>query len=584
MRFLRMFTNSLLAGGLGAAYLTILVIQLNPHVPLASGTTWRWFVTLELTYGVHLAVTFYLLIVTREFFSMDAMSPGWASVRVLAWLSASGAAVAASLMWLNVRGFHTVLGEIAARRMTAGALATSAAAAVLFGIAVAHYSSARRGSRVGAALFALAVIGSLALPVAARGPAVPLDANRTWTFAQTPDVSGQDHGGPESGRATRRVVMLLLDGASLEYIRTRSSEGRLPNFSRILESGGSMYLATVRPTQPGPVWAAVATGMYPAKNGVRSAVRYYARGDSRPIYLLPDHCFSHALVQLGIVGTDSNQSDAYQARPLWSILSNAGVRTGVVRWPLTYPAPPSLGFVVSDRFHELLGSMAQFDEGAVYPSDALAQVRASFSDDVGEEVIDPKDPAETSAARRDRRYARAMRDLRARVDVQVAVLRLQALDTAGHYYYQDSQASAFMDGSEAERRARVQQLERAYSGIDAEVGVAIDSLAADDLLLVISGFGMQRLHPAKELLAHLLGDANRRGSHERAPDGFLIAYGGAVRATRLPRGSIVDVAPTTLYFLGLPVGRDMDGFARTDLFTPAFTAERPIAFIATHNR
>ena len=34
MRFLRLLTNSLLAGALGAAYLTILVLQLNPQVPL----------------------------------------------------------------------------------------------------------------------------------------------------------------------------------------------------------------------------------------------------------------------------------------------------------------------------------------------------------------------------------------------------------------------------------------------------------------------------------------------------------------------------------------------------------------------
>ena len=46
MRFLRMLTNSLLAGALGAAYLTVIVLQLNPQVPLVSATTWRWFVTL----------------------------------------------------------------------------------------------------------------------------------------------------------------------------------------------------------------------------------------------------------------------------------------------------------------------------------------------------------------------------------------------------------------------------------------------------------------------------------------------------------------------------------------------------------
>ena len=41
-------------------------------------------------------------------------------------------------------------------------------------------------------------------------------------------------------------------------------------------------------------------------------------------------------------------------------------------------------------------------------------------------------------------------------------------------------------------------------------------------------------------------------------------------------------APTLLYFLGLPVARDMDGFARTDLFTQAFNAQRTITFIPTY--
>ena len=114
---------------------------------------------------------------------MDAMSPGWASVRVLAWLSAAGAATAAALMWLNANAFRAVLGEMAARRMLAGALATSAAALALLVVAIAHYSTGRRGSRVGGALFALAALGSLALPLAARGPAGRDPADRVAAAA-----------------------------------------------------------------------------------------------------------------------------------------------------------------------------------------------------------------------------------------------------------------------------------------------------------------------------------------------------------------------------------------------------------------
>src|SRR3954463_15465953 len=108
MRFLRMLTNALLAGALGAAYLTILLLQLNPQVPLTSSTVWRWYATWGLFYGTQLAILFYALMLLREFFGVEIFSPGWISVRLLAWLSSAAAAAAATLMWLNRRGFATL--------------------------------------------------------------------------------------------------------------------------------------------------------------------------------------------------------------------------------------------------------------------------------------------------------------------------------------------------------------------------------------------------------------------------------------------------------------------------------------------
>ena len=42
--------------------------------------------------------------------------------------------------------------------------------------------------------------------------------------------------------------------------------------------------------------------------------------------------------------------------------------------------------------------------------------------------------------------------------------------------------------------------------------------------------------------------------------------------------------PTVLYFLGLPLGRDMDGFARTDIFRTDFTDLHPVTYIPTYDR
>jgi predicted AlkP superfamily phosphohydrolase/phosphomutase len=577
-----MLTNSLLAGALGAAYLTVLVLQLNPQVPLVSATTWRWFATLAALYGLHLAVMFYVVMVVREFFSLDVLSPGWASVRVLAWMAAASAAVAALLMWLNVRSFATALSELAARRMTAGAVATSASAAVLLGIAVAHYSFGRRGSRVGASLFAMAVTASLALPLAARGPAVPPPGPLAAGTAERP---AREHALPGP-----RIVMLLLDGASLDYILPRVAEGRLPAFARLLESAALMDLATIRPTQPEPVWAAVATGMYPSKNGVRSAASYYAHGDDRAIDILPDHCFSHGLVHLGFVRDEPNVSTAWRGRPLWSIVAGSGLPVGIVRWPLTYPVEPTRGFVVSDRFHQLVGSIAEFDRTAS-PPEILPVLETAFTEpQPGAEdehafngLSDPASP-ESSALRRDRLYSRAMRELAVQTDPRLMAVRYDGLDAVGHYYLRYTRAPTFRGDPEEERRRLAQVVDRYYGFIDGEIGGALDTLAAGDLLVVVSGFGMQPLNPIKQALGRLLGDPSFSGTHERAPDGFLFAYGAAAERGRRQRGSIVDVAPTLLYFLGLPVARDMDGYARADLFTRAFTAERPVVFIPSYSR
>jgi predicted AlkP superfamily phosphohydrolase/phosphomutase len=151
-------------------------------------------------------------------------------------------------------------------------------------------------------------------------------------------------------------------------------------------------------------------------------------------------------------------------------------------------------------------------------------------------------------------------------------------------YLRYAEPRSFGDVTEGEREKYGDVLDRYYRYIDSEIGAAVNALGPEDLLMVVSGFGLQPIGPAKRLLARFVREGHVTGTHDRAPDGFLIAYGVNAATGKLQRGSIVDVAPTILYYLGLPVGRDMDGFARTDLFRPSFTADRPITFIATYDR
>ena len=583
MRYLRMLTNAVLAGVLAAVYLAILFLQVNPHLPLDPVQLWPLLLVVIGFYAIHAAALFYTLIVLRQLFSTALLSPGWLSLRLLSWLAAGAAAGASVLMWLNLRGLRTALAEEAARRLAVGAVALGLCTVALLAIAVVHYSFGRRGSAVGASLFGLAVIASVTLPIVARGQALPRPLG-----AYPIDVSGWN----VPTRGSSRVVMLLLDGASLDYISLATAEGRLPNFGRLVDSGAAMHLATLRPTHPGPVWATVATGKYPPRHGVISTSTYKVSDDLAPLELLPDHCFAQALVFLGLLRESPASSASLRSRPLWSTLSSQGVAVGIVGWPLTHPVQPVLGFLVSDRFHQVAGTAAgRGATEAAYPAEVLsigeAAIRQTDGLLVSSTTVDVEaalaPPAPVVPIRRDRVYSRVSEALRERFEeVRFLAVHYRGLDLAGHRFLPAGPQALF--GNVRGTRGDAASLEAYYSQFDEKVAAVLDILAPDDLLIVVSGFGMEPVSMVKRLLAQAVGDPDFTGTHENAPDGFMLVYGSAVEPGRRSRGSVVDVAPTVLYFLGVPVARDIDGVARTDLFTQSFTDSQPITFVGSYDR
>ena len=582
MRYVRMLSNSVVAGAVAAAYLVVLVLQLNPAVRLNDAGTWRLAGTIWAGYGVNFVAASYALIVIRQVLATDAFSPGWFSVRVLSVYCASAALAASALMWLNLRGFRATLDDEAARRMAIGAAAMTLCAVAFSGLALLRYSVGRRGGRVGGFVAAVLMLGSLGLPLAARG----------LGHGDTGGGRRLDLGAlPVRPALDAHVVMLGIDGASLGIISPAAADGRLPNFGRLLDGGASLHLATLRPTQPGPVWTAIATGKLPSRDGVRSAATYVAAsGGDASLDLLPDFCFAHGLVNAGLLVEVTQTSAALTAQPIWSILGRAGVSSTIVRWPLTYPAQPLLGTMITDQLHRASEiALALDDPGLTYPTELADDVRPAAVDASGiaaqaEDNTPGAGYPAAAALSIDRRYVDLTDRLAARSRTGFVALRLEGIDATSHYFLRQAMPQAFGDVSDEEQRLYGQVLEQYYRYVDTEIGRLLDRLGPHDLLLVVSPFGMEPLSPAKRLLEHSLGNAALSGSHERAPDGFVLAYGAPVRAGRLPRGAVVDLTPTVLYFLGLPVGRDMDGFARTDIFTRDFTASRPIAYIPTYER
>ena len=575
-----MLSNSLVAGALAACYVLALVLQLNPTLPLDPARLAPLAATIGLFYAVHLTVIFYVCLVVRQLLARELFSPAWVSVGVLAWLGAVAAAVGAALMWANLHTFAIVLEPTTVAEIAKGTLTLIATASLFVVVALlrAHFWPRHRAAW--ALLLVMVAAGSILATLVLRGRgAVPV------LGAHPIDVS-LDIGTTER---PARITVLAIDAGSLEFIASATAEGRLPNFGRILDAGAVMHLATLHPTSAEAVWAAVATGKLPQKNGVRSAGIYRLIEGGDPVQLLPDYCFAQGLVRFGFLVEEPHTSATLRTRTLWSILSTLGISVGVVNWPLTHPAPVVRGYLVSDTFAHLASTASGLeDSSSVYPADvqaaAAAALDAAASDDL------PVVPASIGAGhetpgRRDRAYERIAETLARQRPTQVTIVRYQSLDPIGHYFLRYAVPAEFGDVPEDERRRLGTVLERHYNVIDAAIGRAIAALGPDDLLLVVSGYGMEPLSLEKRVIEKVIGDPDVSGTHERAPDGFVMAYGASVARSRLlSRASVVDVVPTILYFLGLPIGRDMDGYARTDVFQRTFTEERPITFIPTYDR
>ena len=516
MPYLRLLTNASLAGALGAVMLAHVVLLLNPHVTLRPGVLFSLGWRVLATAGITLAGGFFFASLVR--YLSTRRGPGWLSFRLLAWMTTLVVGLGALLAWLNLSAYEPSLTPAAARRFAVAALALTATAGVLLLIALVHYGFGRRGSRVGGSLLGIAVVAAVALPLVARGGGQPRPPMRAVVRAVDPSLRE-----PPAGR----VWILLLDGASLDYVSPAAAQGRLPHYGRVLDGGASLTLFSIEPRQPEPVWASVATGRYPHGTGVAAQQRY--RGGWLELDLLPRYVFADLLAYSGVLQAEALPAGALRGAPLWRVLDASGVPAVTVGWPMARGRG--------------LRAVRVLDVGPVAaagrPLDEDRRRR-----DIFEAALTP--------------------------DVQVGTVRYTALSAVG-------EAAFAVRGDQRTRGA----LDAAYESIDDEVGRMLDRLAADDLLLIVSGYRLEPASPFVRLRDRLVDDAGLAGEANRS-DGFLLAYGRFVSPGRKTVGAIVDVLPTVLYYLGLPVGRDMDGFARTDLFVATLTTGRPVSFIRSY--
>src|SRR5687768_3566378 len=140
MRYLRMLTNAIVGGVLLPFYLVVLILQLNPGVPLLSITSVRWAGAVLAFYVPYVTAVLYFLLLLRDLLATQVLRPAWFSVRLQEWLGAVGTSAAAFLMWANLGALRSLLSPAAAARMEDGTWVVTVCAGLLAVVAVVRYS------------------------------------------------------------------------------------------------------------------------------------------------------------------------------------------------------------------------------------------------------------------------------------------------------------------------------------------------------------------------------------------------------------------------------------------------------------
>lgn len=122
-----------------------------------------------------------------------------------------------------------------------------------------------------------------------------------------------------------KVLVIGLDGGTLDLVEPWANQGKLPVLARLMESGKFGPLRSVIPVLSSAAWASFMTGMNPGKHGLIDFVR--REENSYRLRLL-------------------NRTHMRGAS-LWQMLSEQGHKVGVLNVPMTYPPEEVNGFIIS---------------------------------------------------------------------------------------------------------------------------------------------------------------------------------------------------------------------------------------------
>ena len=361
------------------------------------------------------------------------------------------------------------------------------------------------------------------------------------------------------------IRLIAIDGFDRDVLLSRRDRTGLSPGSW----GPMVGLAPQETLDPARVWTTIATGQPPDVHGVHQLETRRVAGIQGTLISGDGPLASAIRAATDIVRLTRPSiasRDERRSKTIWEIAEQAGLRTAVVNWWATWPAPAQSGIVVSDRALLRLEHGGPLDSeiapAALYPElqKSWPIIRTAAREAAAAEF--PGDSPSATVLRRSAELdatvlgvARALpgpaRDLE--------VIYLPGLDIAQHSLLAGANAGA---GSASVMTERVEAIKRYYTFLERLLEPFLQPSGRQAVMIVTSP-----------------------GRIETPTPGMVaVQYGeGIIDASYSVSGRVLDVAPTVLHMLGIPLSRELPGEPiRTVML--GTTRDREIRYVATYGR
>ncbi len=261
-----------------------------------------------------------------------------------------------------------------------------------------------------------------------------------------------------------RVCLFGIDGLTFRILEPYMARGLLPNFQRVSQAGAHGILQSTVPPMTPPAWMSISTGLAPASHGVYDFWDYTqeTRGAlTRPV-------------------THRRGGEA-----IWNTLSEWGKQVIVANVPLTYPPEPVNGMMISGYMTPDITSLperlaADFTYTAAFQQEVLEAI-PGYQIDLSPAI---------GAGQTGDLFVETLRMTRNRVALQRLLL-----NKPWDFFY------IVFTGADRIQHLRWDEIigfhPRAveyYSLLDDALGLFLETLTPEDLLLIVSDHGFQGVH------------------------------------------------------------------------------------------